>query len=128
MAVPSTRDPWSARAPSSWVTEVQGGVVGSLSVLAVVLTLGLLAYASLGAAAPAVGLAATFVTAAIGGVEFAPWGEIGFQLGGEEGFKLVEQHEKALTAPGCAVATHFRHPIARRGRSMDRSRRLTRSA
>ncbi|AKT42520.1 ATP-binding protein [Chondromyces crocatus] len=29
-----------------------------------------------------------------------PWGEIAFQLGGEEGFKLVEQHEKELTAPG----------------------------
>lgn len=29
-----------------------------------------------------------------------PWGEIAFQLGGEEGFKLVEEHEKALTAPG----------------------------
>lgn len=29
-----------------------------------------------------------------------PWGEIAFQLGGEQGFKLVEQHEKELTAPG----------------------------
>lgn len=29
-----------------------------------------------------------------------PWGEIAFQLGGEEGFKLVEQHEQELTAPG----------------------------
>lgn len=29
-----------------------------------------------------------------------PWGETAFQLGGEEGFKLVEQHEKELTAPG----------------------------
>lgn len=29
-----------------------------------------------------------------------PWGEIAFQLGGEEGFKLVEQHEEELTAPG----------------------------
>jgi hypothetical protein len=29
-----------------------------------------------------------------------PWGEIAFQLGGDEGFKLVAQHEKELTAPG----------------------------
>lgn len=29
-----------------------------------------------------------------------PWGEIAFQLGGAEGFKLVEEHEKLLTAPG----------------------------
>ena len=29
-----------------------------------------------------------------------PWGEIAFQLGGAEGFRLVEEHEKALTAPG----------------------------
>ena len=29
-----------------------------------------------------------------------PWGEIAYQLGGSEGFKLVEEHEKALTAPG----------------------------
>lgn len=29
-----------------------------------------------------------------------PWGEIAFQLGQEEGFNLVEQHEKTFTAPG----------------------------
>ncbi len=29
-----------------------------------------------------------------------PWGEIAYQLGKDEGFKLVEEHEKALTAPG----------------------------
>lgn len=29
-----------------------------------------------------------------------PWAEIAFQLGGVEGFRLVEEHEKALTAPG----------------------------
>ncbi len=29
-----------------------------------------------------------------------PWGEIAFQLGGADGFRLVEEHEKALTAPG----------------------------
>ena len=33
-------------------------------------------------------------------VRKTPWGEIAFQLGGAEGFKLVEEHEKALTAPG----------------------------
>ncbi|MBI4814845.1 MAG: ATP-binding protein [Deltaproteobacteria bacterium] len=29
-----------------------------------------------------------------------PWGEIAFQLGGEAGFRLVAEHEAALTAPG----------------------------
>ena len=29
-----------------------------------------------------------------------PWGEIAFQLGGADAFRLVEEHEKALTAPG----------------------------
>jgi hypothetical protein len=29
-----------------------------------------------------------------------PWGEIAFQLGGAEGYRLVEEHEKTLTAPG----------------------------
>jgi hypothetical protein len=29
-----------------------------------------------------------------------PWGEIAFQLGGIDGFRLVEEHDKALTAPG----------------------------
>lgn len=29
-----------------------------------------------------------------------PWGEIAFQLGGAEGFNLVAQHDKELTAPG----------------------------
>src|SRR5262245_6469629 len=29
-----------------------------------------------------------------------PWGEIAFQIGAEEGFKIVEQHDKELTAPG----------------------------
>ena len=28
-----------------------------------------------------------------------PWGEIAFQLGGADGFKLVEEHDKQLTAP-----------------------------
>jgi len=29
-----------------------------------------------------------------------PWGEIAFQLGGNAGFAVVEEHEKAMTAPG----------------------------
>lgn len=29
-----------------------------------------------------------------------PWGEIAFQLGGGDGFRALEDHEKALTAPG----------------------------
>jgi len=32
-------------------------------------------------------------------VRKTPWGEIAFQLGGEEGFKLMEEHEKKMIAP-----------------------------
>jgi sulfate permease, SulP family len=51
--------------------DVQAGVIGSLAVLAVVLTLGLLAFAPLGAAAPSTGLNAAFITAVIGGLIYA---------------------------------------------------------
>ena len=29
-----------------------------------------------------------------------PWGEIAFQLGGADGFRFVEEHDRSLTAPG----------------------------
>lgn len=74
MAVPSTREPWSALTPGSGWADVQGGTVGSLSVLAVILTLGLLAFSPLGASAASVGLAATFVTAVVGGLVYAAAG------------------------------------------------------
>jgi hypothetical protein len=71
MAVPALDDPLAHRGqPSAWA-DALAGVVGSLSVVAVIVTLGLLAYAPLGAAAASLGLAATFVTAAVGGVVYA---------------------------------------------------------
>ncbi|MDO8419206.1 MAG: SulP family inorganic anion transporter [Rubrivivax sp.] len=51
--------------------ELLAGAVGSLSVLAVPLTLGLLAFASLGAAAVEVGVPAAFVAVALGGIVYA---------------------------------------------------------
>ncbi len=36
-----------------------------------------------------------------------PWGEIAFQLSGHEGFKIVEQHDKDVTAPGGDVIRKF---------------------
>lgn len=33
-------------------------------------------------------------------VRKTPWGEIAFQLGSIEGYRLVEEHERVLTAPG----------------------------
>jgi len=48
--------------------EMLAGVAGALAVLPIVLTLGLLAYAPLGAAAPQAGLLAAFVTVGIGGL------------------------------------------------------------
>lgn len=48
-----------------------GGIVGSLSVLAVPLSLGLLAFSALGTMAAPVGLLAVFITATVGGVVYA---------------------------------------------------------
>ena len=36
-----------------------------------------------------------------------PWGEIAFQLSGEEGFNVVAEHEKQLTAPSGEVIRKF---------------------
>ena len=52
---------------TSWLRELLAGGAGAMAVLPVVLTLGLLAFSSLGAAAPQVGVFAAFVTAGIGG-------------------------------------------------------------
>jgi sulfate permease, SulP family len=54
-----------------WLVQVSGGTVGSLVSLAVVLTLGLLAYAPLGAMAPEVGIPAAFTAAVVGGLAMA---------------------------------------------------------
>ena len=58
------------RAP--WPAEIAGGVVGSVVMLAVVLTIGLLGYAPLGQAAAPLGLAAAFVSVTVGGLVLAP--------------------------------------------------------
>ncbi len=60
------------RAP--WPAEIAGGVVGSVVMLAVVLTLGLLGYAPLGEAAAPLGLAAAFVSVTAGGLVLACFG------------------------------------------------------
>lgn len=52
---------------AAWINDLAAGVVGSLSVLAVPVTLGLIAFTSLGGAAIGVGLHAAFVCAALGG-------------------------------------------------------------
>ncbi len=36
-----------------------------------------------------------------------PWGEIAWQLGGTESFKIVEEHDKQLIAPGSDVIREF---------------------
>ncbi|HUG26260.1 SulP family inorganic anion transporter [Piscinibacter sp.] len=61
-----------SRAP--WPAEVAGGVVGSVVMIAVVLTIGLLGYAPLGKAAAPLGLAAAFVSATVGGLVLAFFG------------------------------------------------------
>ena len=74
MAVPTLDQDSPLRPLARNWTNLQAGVVGSLAVLAVVLTLGLLAYAPLGPAAARVGLTAAFVTAAVGGLVYAALG------------------------------------------------------
>jgi hypothetical protein len=55
----------------AWLAQLQGGAIGSIVSLAVILTLGLLAYAPLGALAPEVGIPAAFTAAVVGGLAMA---------------------------------------------------------
>lgn len=71
MAVPSASASRSSPLRRSSGAELLGGCVGTLTVLAVPLSLGLLAFASLGAAGPARALAAAAVTPVLGGLLFA---------------------------------------------------------
>ena len=59
------------RTGPGWLRETLAGCTGALTVLPVVLTVGLLAFSPLGAAAPQVALLAAFVTASIGGMVHA---------------------------------------------------------
>lgn len=68
------------RAP--WPGEILGGVVGSVVMLAVVLTIGLLAYVPLGDAGASQGLAAAFVTVTVGGLVFALFGRSAMPVAG----------------------------------------------
>jgi MFS superfamily sulfate permease-like transporter len=61
---------------------VQGGTLGTLAVLAVPLSLGLLAFAPLGVAAPGVGLQATLITTAFGGLLYALLGRAALPAAG----------------------------------------------
>jgi len=70
MSVSSPAVTPSSNLRRSWAGAL-GGIVGSLSVLAVPLSLGLLAFSALGTMAAPVGLLATFVTATVGGVVYA---------------------------------------------------------
>lgn len=70
-SLPPPRSALGDPAPTPWTHDALGGVVGSFAVLAVVLTLGLLAFQPLGPSAAHVGPAAAFVTAAVGGLLFA---------------------------------------------------------
>ena len=70
------------RRGAAWTRELLGGTVGSLSVLALPLTLGLLAFAPLGAAGVGVGVAAAFVCIVLGGVFYALLGRAAMPAGG----------------------------------------------
>jgi MFS superfamily sulfate permease-like transporter len=65
--MPSLRPP----SPPSWWREFVGGSVGSIVVIALILTLGLLATAPLGAAGVALGIRAALMTAVGGGLVYA---------------------------------------------------------
>ncbi|MDZ7589216.1 MAG: SulP family inorganic anion transporter [Rubrivivax sp.] len=70
------------RRGAAWARELLGGTVGSLSVLALPLTLGLLAFAPLGAAGVGVGVAAAFVCIVLGGGLYALLGRAAMPAGG----------------------------------------------
>lgn len=68
------------RAP--WPREILGGALGSLVMLAVVLTIGLVGYSPLGQAGAPLGLAAAFVTVTVGGLIFALAGSSAMPVAG----------------------------------------------
>jgi sulfate permease, SulP family len=61
----------NARAGQPWVGQVVGGTVGSIVSIAVILTLGLLAFAPMGLAAAETGIPAAFLSASLGGLVMA---------------------------------------------------------
>ncbi|CAN5855499.1 hypothetical protein BH11PSE8_BH11PSE8_31110 [soil metagenome] len=65
------RDAHHPAPPARWTREAGAGALGQLITIAPVLTLGLLAYAPLGSVAVQVGMPASFVASALGGVIFA---------------------------------------------------------
>jgi SulP family sulfate permease len=72
----------SRRRAAAWARELAAGTVGSLSVLAVPLTLGMVAFAPLGAAAAGVGVAAAFVAMVVGGIVYALAGRAAMPVAG----------------------------------------------
>ena len=76
------RAAFARRRGAAWARESLGGTVGSLSVLALPLTLGLLAFAPLGAAGVGVGVAAAFVCIVLGGGLYALLGRAAMPAGG----------------------------------------------
>ena len=70
------------RTGPGWIREALAGSTGALTVLPVVLTVGLLAFFPLGAAALQVGLLAAFVTACIGGLVHAALSRTKLPVGG----------------------------------------------
>ena len=73
---------FTRRLGATWARQLLAGTVGSLSVLALPLTLGLLAFAPLGAAGVGVGVVAAFVCIVFGGGIYALLGRAAMPAGG----------------------------------------------
>ena len=80
--MPSRVTPALAPDASPWPSELIGGITGAVVMLAVVVTLGLLAYAPLGPALVAQGVTASLATAGVGGLVFALLGRQGLPVSG----------------------------------------------
>ncbi len=70
------------RRHAPWPAEIGGGVVGSVVMIAVVLTIGLLGYAPLGKAGAPLGISAAFVAVAVGGLVLAFFGRSAMPVAG----------------------------------------------
>jgi sulfate permease, SulP family len=96
------------RAP--WLAEILGGTMGSVVMIAVVVTIGLLGYAPLGEGAAPHGLAAAFVSVTIGGLLFALFGRGAMPVAGPSsatalifaGLIAPLVHDPAVTAAGAS--------------------------
>ncbi len=99
------------RGPGTWRTEAAAGAAASIVVLAVVLTVGMVGFAPLGPEAAALGVAASFVTAVVGGLVYALFGSGGMPTAGPSSATAIVFGASLIPLIG-AAAPHGHEALA----------------